>query len=149
VYPPLPPNRSLFFLVRWRVRERAMHTVNDRAPGDFAAALARLGLADPDGRVRGTAAGLVYSFDLLELVSELERLSQVEESPEARRGVLRALGLTRVGYFLEPKGSQAFRVEYVSPACGLCFATVSRCEVEERGVEAVVAGLRKPRGYRI
>jgi hypothetical protein len=106
-------------------------------------------VADPDGRVRGRAAGLVYAFDLSALVPELERLSQVEESPEARRGVLRARGLIRVGYFLEPNGPQTFRVEYVSPTNGLCFASVSRSQVEERGIEAVVAGLRKPKGYRL
>jgi hypothetical protein len=42
-----------------------------------------------------------------------------------------------------------FRVEYVSPRYGVCFASVSRNEVERQGADAVVAALRKPRGYKV
>jgi hypothetical protein len=108
-----------------------------------------VGLADPAVRVRGRAAGLVYAFDLSALLPEPGRLSRVEEPSEARHGVLRAPGLIRVGYSLEPRGPRAFRVEYVGPAYGLCCASVGRSQVEERGIEATVAGLWKLKGDRI
>jgi hypothetical protein len=134
---------------RWRVRERAMHTVNVRAPGEFGERLARIGLADPSWQVRRRAANLVFAFQLRDLVPELERLLAAEDSPEAKQGMLRALGLLRDGYFFRPEEPAAFHVEYVTPGNGLCFARVSRSEVEQRGAEAVIAALRQPRGYKL
>jgi hypothetical protein len=133
---------------RWRVRERAMHTVNVRAPGEFGRHLARIGLADPNWRVRRRAADLVFSFGLLDLVAELERLIAREEYAEAKQRMLRAVGLLRDGYFLRPEGAARFHVEYVSRG-RLCSARRSRSEVEQKGVEAVVATLREPRGYKV
>jgi hypothetical protein len=134
---------------RGEVREWAMHTVNSRAPSEFGGRLARLGLADEDWRVRRRAAELVFSFRLLDLLPELERLIATEEFADVKQSMLRAVGLLQDGYFLRPEGEATVFVEYVGRRNKLCFAGVSRSAVEHEGAAAVVAALREPRGYKI
>jgi hypothetical protein len=129
---------------RWYVRARSM-SLHTKAPRDLALSLARKGLADRTARVRKEAADLAASHELTELLPELDRLAQVEKSEGAKESLHRAVGLLRDGYFLKPWGPGRY---YLDLGHG-SFAGVSEGELKEKGIQAIVAKHRRPKGYRV
>ena len=124
----------------WHLRRRALRCVSWDSPRLFAAEILRTGLLDDHESVRVKAASLACDLQLTELVEDLARYHSAFPA-ESRDLAAFYLPILRDGYLLEDLGGDKL-VLRVFKARGMASLQVTREELAERGIPAIVAEMR-------
>jgi hypothetical protein len=120
------------------VRFNAILCLGKATPLDFAIRLIRQGLRDKSAHVRKKAADWAGSLRLREAVPDLESALTVETNTKAKETIEFELRLLRDGHILEPDSDDGFFITaFISNGVGGRW--VSRVELEQRGIETIIA----------
>jgi hypothetical protein len=130
---------------QYLVRVSAMLGVGRRAPRSLRREVLKRGLSDRSALVRRHAANQVVFHDLRELLPALETAAARERKADVRREIERCHLRLRDGYILTPVGGDNFDLSVAFERGGFGTKTVSRAELEARGVEALAAAFRASR----
>lgn len=122
------------------VRFNAILCLRNETPPDFTLRLLQHGLRDKSSRVRTKAADWAGRLRVAALVPDLEAAFATEKHEKTKRTIEFELRLLRDGYILRPAGDHRFFVTtHVSN--GTASRSVSRSELDQRGIQAIIAEL--------
>jgi hypothetical protein len=127
---------------RYLVRAWAMLDIGRRAPRPFQLEVLGRGLLDRSALVRRQAASQALFHRLGELLPSLAAAVSRERKPAVRKELDTYHRLLRDGYLLTPAGRGYVDVTVDFDGGGIGSETVSRAELNARGVEAIAAALR-------
>jgi hypothetical protein len=125
----------------WQYRFNALMSLSTSTPKDFATVLVRRLLADASSRVRAKAAEQALHLELAALIEAVGEASASESSDTAIHSFELSRDLMRDGYAVKPSGD-GFLIS-VWTGAGVTGSWFSRADVEQRGLEAILAALRE------
>ena len=123
------------------VRFNAILCIGESTPRPFSLTILRNGLQDKSSRIRAKAADWICTMRIRELVPELERAFAQEGNKTAKKTIEFALKLLRDGYILRPGTDGRFWVTTLRCNGGTIGRSLPRSELDDRGIEAIVAEL--------
>ena len=126
------------------VRFNALCCLGKNTPADTVHAVIRAGLIDKSSRVRWKATDRAHSLQTVELVPEITAALKAEKHDKTRATIEFELRLLRDGFIVELGDDGQFDVTVSYPG-GICGRTFSAKEMKSRGMEAVVAEMRRAR----
>ena len=125
---------------QWHVRFNAILSVCSSTPRDFAVQVVREALNDRSARVREKAADWALRLEMREVVPDLEEQAKLE-SGKAIGEIRLSLALLRDGYLLE-HDETGYSLT-IPIANGISGHRVSRADLERKGIERVIAEIRR------
>jgi hypothetical protein len=108
--------------------------------------LLRAGMADKSSRVRWKAAEKTQELNLRELVPEMTAALKAETNQRVLKSIEMSLGLLRDGYVFKWTQSLGYQITvpiHKGVYKGICGRSVTKKELDERGIEAIAEDLRK------
>jgi hypothetical protein len=124
------------------VRFNALCCLGKKTPTDTVHAVIKAGLIDKSSRVRRKAADRAHTLRAVELVPEITAALKAEKHDKTRATIEFELRLLRDGFIVNVSDDGQFDVTVSYPG-GICGRTVSAKEMKSRGMEAVVADMRR------
>jgi hypothetical protein len=124
---------------RSHVRVWAVLSVGRHAPRALQLQVIGGGLTDRSAQVRRHAANQALTYRLRELLPALEAAAAGVRSAAVRQEIEHCCRLLRDGYFLTPADGDGVDLSVAFEGGGVGSLSVSRVELEARGVEALVS----------
>lgn len=133
---------TMFSSTQAHVRFAALCSLGSQTPVAVTDTLLKAGLRDKSSRVRWKAADRADRLERRNLVPEITAALAVESDDKARRSIELDLRMLRDGYWVKPEspGRSAVTARRYN---GIASRTVTDDELRDKGLEAILAELRK------